>query len=101
MKMVQAIVRPEKEQEVIDALEETGVNAFTRQSVFGRGRQRGIQVGMVHYEELAKVLIMTAVEDDQVDRVMETIQVAARTGNPGDGKLFVSHLTEAITIHHN
>lgn len=99
MKMIQAIIRPEKEQEVITALERTGVYAFTRQPVFGRGRQRGIEVGPVHYEELAKVSLMTVVDEEQADRVIEAIKIAACTGNPGDGKLFISNLTESITIH--
>ena len=99
MKMIQAIIRPEKEREVITALEKSGVYAFTRQSVFGRGRQRGIEVGPVHYEELAKVWLMAVVEEEQADRVIEAIKIAARTGNPGDGKLFISNLTESITIH--
>lgn len=96
--MVQAIVRPEKEREVIASLEKAGFYPFTRQAVFGRGRQRGIQVGPVRYEELSKVWLMIAVEEPEVDRVVDTIKIAARTGNPGDGKIFVSRLAEARAI---
>lgn len=98
MKMIEAIIRPEKEKEVVESLEKAGIRAFTRLAVFGRGRQKGIQVGPVRYEELAKVLLMVVVEDNEVGRTLETIKIAARTGNPGDGKLFVSSLTEVRTV---
>lgn len=99
MKMVQAMVRPEKEGEVIAGLEKAGFSSLTRQGVFGRGRQRGIQVGPVRYEELPKVWMMIVVEAREVDRVVDTIKIAARTGNPGDGKIFVSTLAETRSIH--
>ncbi len=98
MTMIQAVIRPEKEQEVIDSLEKSGIYGYTRQSVFGRGRQRGIQVGPVRYEEMAKVWLMIVAEDEKSDRVIDAIKVAATTGNPGDGKIFVSRLAEARTI---
>jgi len=98
MKMIQAIIRPEKEQEVISTLEKSGFFPYTRLSVSGRGRQRGIQVGSVRYEELSKVWLMLVVNENEVDRVVDTIKIAARTGNPGDGKLFVSTLTEARSV---
>lgn len=101
MKMIRAIIRPEKEDEVIAALEKEGIFAFTRQSVFGRGRQRGIEVGGFRYEELAKVEMTVVVKDDQLERALGTIKIAACTGNPGDGKLFVSNLVESRTIHHD
>lgn len=99
VKMIQAIVRPEQEDAVISALEKEGIYPFTRQSVFGRGRQRGIAVGNVRYEELAKVCLMIVVEENQMDRAIGAIKIAACTGNPGDGKIFVSTLTESRTIH--
>ena len=101
MKMIQAIIRPEKEREVIAGLEKTGIYPFTRQSVSGRGRQRGIQVGPVRYEEIPKIWLMMVVEDEETDRVLETIKIAGRTGNPGDGKLFVSTLAEVRPIRRN
>ena len=100
-KMIQAIIRPEKEDEVVAALEKEGIFPFTRQSVFGRGRQRGIEVGHVRYEELAKVWLMLAVEEAECDRAVSAIKIAACTGNPGDGKIFVASLTSARTIHHD
>lgn len=101
MKMIQAIIRPEKEREVILSLEKAGVYSFTRQPVSGRGRQRGIQVGPIRYEEIPKVWLMMVVEEAEVDRVLETIKIAGRTGNPGDGKLFVSTLAEVRPIRRN
>lgn len=98
MKMIHAMIRPEKEREVVLSLERAGIYPYTRYGVFGRGRQRGIQVGSVRYEELAKVALMLVVEEAQVERTVETIKIAARTGNPGDGKIFVSTLTEVIGI---
>lgn len=98
MKMVRAVIRPEKEREVLSALEKAGFCPYTRLSVSGRGRQRGIQVGSVRYEELSKIWLMIVVDENEMDRVVDTIKIAARTGNPGDGKLFVSKLTEARSV---
>jgi len=98
MKMVQAIIRPEKEKEVLASLEKAGIKGFTRLDVVGRGRQKGLHVGPVHYDELAKVWVMIAVTADDADRAVETIKIAARTGNPGDGKVFVTSLVESRTI---
>lgn len=98
MKLIQAIIRPENEKQVIAGLEKNGVNAFTRLDVLGRGRQKGLQVGTVRYEELAKVWLMVAVKDADLDHAVDVIKIGARTGNPGDGKIFVSSLIEARTI---
>ncbi|MFQ5598602.1 MAG: P-II family nitrogen regulator [Nitrospiria bacterium] len=98
MKLVQAMVRPEKEEEVISALEKSGFFAYTRLAVSGRGRQRGIRVGSVRYEELKKISLMIACETEEVDRVVDAIKIAARTGNPGDGKIFVSTLKEVRSV---
>lgn len=99
MKLVQAIVRPEKEQEVILALEKSGFFAFTRLPVSGRGRQRGIALGSVRYEELQKICLMISCENEEADRVVDAIKIAACTGNPGDGKIFVSGLQEVRSVH--
>jgi len=98
MNMIQAIIRPEKERDVVAALEKAGFYPYTRSNVFGRGRQRGIQIGAIRYEEIAKVWLALVVEEGQVERVVDTIKVAARTGNPGDGKIFVHALSEVHTI---
>ena len=98
MKMVRCVIRPEREEQVIEALENAGVIAFTKMDVFGRGRQRGIQVGATRYDELAKTLFMTVVEDEDLPKAVEAFKAGARTGHPGDGKLFVSEVEEVVTI---
>jgi len=98
MKMIQAIIRPEKEAEVISSLENSGFFALTRLPVSGRGRQRGVQVGPVHYEEFPKIWLMIVVEASELDRVVDAIKISACTGNPGDGKIFVSTLQEARSV---
>lgn len=98
MKMVRAIVRPEWTEEVTDGLAEAGYYSLTKINVFGRGKQKGITVGDVHYDELAKTMIMMAVEDEAVDEVIKIISGKAYTGNMGDGKIFVSTIEDAYTI---
>ncbi len=98
MKLIQAIVRREKEKEVVDHIGKSGASAYTRLDVFGRGRQKGLVAGTVRYDEVPKVLLMITVRDEQVDPVVDAIKIASRTGNPGDGKIFVSGLEESRTI---
>jgi nitrogen regulatory protein PII 1 len=98
MKMVRAFIRPEKEQEVVLALEGAGFPALTKMPVFGRGKQKGLQIGPVHYDELPKTLIMTVVDDSDVNGVIQIVQDKARTGFIGDGKIFVSPVDNAYTI---
>jgi nitrogen regulatory protein PII 1 len=66
--------------------------------VFGRGKQKGLQVGPVYYDELPKILIMMVVNTEDVDKVVKIIQDKARTGFIGDGKIFVSPVEAAYTI---
>lgn len=98
MTMVWAIIRPEKVSETIASLEKAGLYAFTRFDVMGRGRQKGIAAGSTRYEELAKICLLVGVEDQEAGRAIETLKIAARTGNPGDGKIFLSPLTAAYSI---
>lgn len=98
MKMVKAVIRPEKEFEVVGGLEKEGFNSLTKVDVLGRGRQKGVRVGSAVYDELAKLMLYIVVEDKDAPRVVETIQRHARTGNFGDGKIFVSDVREAYTI---
>ncbi len=98
MKMLRAVVRPEREEEVLRALEAQGLWAFTRMDVFGRGRQQGIQIGAARYDELAKSMFMLVVEDEDLPKALEAFEHGARTGNPGDGKIFVSEVEQALTI---
>lgn len=98
MEMLKAIIRPEKEKEVVGALADAGFVSLTKQNVFGRGKQKGIQVGSIHYDELPKTLITVVVEDSDTAKVISVIEGAARTGNVGDGKIFVSPVAQAYTI---
>jgi nitrogen regulatory protein PII 1 len=98
MKMIRAFVRPEKEQEIVLALEGAGFPSLTKMPVFGRGKQKGLQVGPVHYDELPKTLLMMVIDDDDEERVTALIQEKARTGFIGDGKIFVSPVDNAYTV---
>lgn len=98
MKMIRAFIRPEKEQEVVQALEGAGFPSLTKMPVFGRGKQKGLQVGPVHYDELPKTLIMMVVNDADVKKVTGLMMEKSRTGFVGDGKIFVSPVEEAIRV---
>jgi len=98
MKLIKAIIRPEKVYEVIKALEKAGFKAMTMWDVVGRGKEGGVMVGETPYDELAKTLIMVAVEDKDVDKVVSTITKAAHTGAYGDGKVFVCSISKVWTI---
>ena len=98
MKMVRAFIRPEKEQEVVQALEGAGYGSLTKMPVFGRGKQKGLQVGPIYYDELPKTLLMLVVEDENAKQAVEVIEDKARTGFIGDGKIFISPVEEAYTI---
>ena len=98
MKLVRAFIRPEKEQEVVLALEGAGFPAVTKMSAMGRGKQKGLKVGDLIYEELPKTLLLIAVKDEEVDKVVNIVMDRARTGNIGDGKIFISPIEEAITV---
>jgi len=98
LKMIQAIIRPEKEFEVVYALEKERFYSLTKLDVLGRGRQKGVQVGRTTYDELAKLMLIVVVEDEDAPKVVKTIQRYARTGNFGDGKIFALDVEEAYTI---
>jgi len=98
MKMIRAFIRPEKEQEVVLALEGAGFPSLTKIPVFGRGKQKGLQVGPVHYDELPKTLVMMVINDGEVEKVVGIISDKARTGFIGDGKIFVSPVETSYTV---
>ncbi len=98
MKLIKAIIRPEKETDVIRGLEQAGLSALTKWDVLGRGRQRGIQVGSAVYGELAKLCLMLVVQDGEAAKAIEAILQAGKTGHPGDGRIFVSDVKQAYTI---
>ncbi|HBH47070.1 MAG TPA: P-II family nitrogen regulator [Bacteroidales bacterium] len=101
MQMIRAIVRPEKSAKVMKALFEAGYVAVTKVPVVGRGKQRGIKVGDITYDELQKDLLMMVIKDEDKEFAVETILQAARTGEKGafgDGKIFISPVEEAYTV---
>ena len=98
MKMIRAVIRPEAVDKVSDSLEAGGFTALTRIEVFGRGKQKGIKVGNVVYDNLPKTMLMLVVGDEQTDKAVQIIEESARTGNIGDGKIFVTAVEEAYTI---
>ena len=102
MKIVMAIIKPFKLDEVRDALTGVGVHGLTVTEVKGYGRQKGhteIYRGAEYAVSfLPKLKIEVAVSTDLVDRTIEAITAAARTGQIGDGKIFVSSLEQAVRI---
>lgn len=98
MKLIRAMIRPEREEQTIQALEAAGIAALTKMDVLGRGQQRGIRVGATTYDEIPKVQLLIVVEDAEVEAAVASIEAGARTGQPGDGKIFVSPVEAAYTI---
>ncbi len=98
MKLLRAIIRPEREREVVRALERAGILALTKIPVTGRGRQGGATNGALAYADLAKTMLLLVLEDEQVDRAVTTIAHAAYTGNPGDGQIFVSPVEKTVRL---
>ncbi len=101
MIMIRAIIRPEKTSEVMNSLLDAGYPAVTKMEVFGRGKQRGLKVGNVHYDELPKEMLFTVAPEEEKDLVIKAIMESARTGDGGaygDGKIFVSPVDEVYTI---
>ncbi|PRR84621.1 P-II family nitrogen regulator [Clostridium vincentii] len=101
MYMVRAILRPERVNSVLSELLDAGFPEVTKMSVFGRGKQKGIKVGDIHYDELPKEMILVAVRDEDKDDVVRVIMRNSRTGEKGafgDGKIFVSPIETAYTV---
>jgi nitrogen regulatory protein P-II 2 len=102
MKLVVAIIKPFKLDDVREALAEVGVQGITVTEVKGFGRQKGhteLYRGAEYVVDfLPKIKLEVAVADEQLDRVVEAISQAARTGKIGDGKIFVSTLEQVIRI---
>ena len=102
MKLITAIIRPFKLDEVREALSEMGVQGITVTEVKGFGRQKGhteLYRGAEYVVDfLPKVRIDAAVDDAVVDRVIEAIEASARTGKIGDGKIFVMPIEQVLRI---
>ena len=102
MKLVVAVIKPFKLDDVREALAEVGVQGITVTEVKGFGRQKGhteLYRGAEYVVDfLPKIKLEVAVSDDQVERVVEAIQNAARTGKIGDGKIFVNSVEQVVRI---
>jgi nitrogen regulatory protein P-II 2 len=102
MKVVSAIIKPFKVEDVRDALTAIGVHGLTVTEVKGYGRQKGhtevYRGAEYNVNFLPKIKIEVAVVSEQVDRTIEAITSAAKTGQIGDGKIFVTNLERAVRI---
>jgi len=101
MVMIRSIIRPEKIDAVLAALMEAGFPAVTKLNVVGRGKQRGIKIGEITYDEIPKEMLITVVPDGDKDMVVKIVMKSARTGDKGsfgDGKIFVSPVLEVYTV---
>jgi nitrogen regulatory protein PII 1 len=100
MQLIKAIIRPEKTNAVITELLNAGFPAVTKIDVYGRGKQKGITLGDVHYDELPKQLLLIVAKDEDREDIISVIMRTARTGEGhfGDGRIFVSPVEAAWTI---
>lgn len=101
MIMIKSIVRPEKVDDVMAALMDAGFPAVTKVSVVGRGKQRGIKIGEITYDEIPKELLITVVKRKDREFIIKTIIESARTGTRGsfgDGKVFIMPVEEVYTV---
>ncbi|MBU44213.1 MAG: transcriptional regulator [Spirochaetaceae bacterium] len=102
MKMIKAVVQPHKLKDVKDSLAKAGVTKMTVSTAVGCGQQKGFSEtyrGVItEVNLLNKTIVEIAVNEDYVDATVQAIIDGARTGNIGDGKIFISELKEAIRI---
>lgn len=102
MKRIEAIVRPEKLEDIVEKLEALGHSGITVTQVEGHGRQKGIveQFRGKEYKLLfiPKVKIEAIVKDELVEKLIDAIVTTAFTGNVGDGKIFVSEVKDAVRV---
>jgi nitrogen regulatory protein P-II 1 len=102
MKMVKAIIKPERFEFVKKALEDKGFIGMTISEVKGRGEQKGITLqyrgGLMTVDLLPKIQLEIVIRDSDVDTIVVTITEAARTGKIGDGKIFIMPVEKSIRI---
>lgn len=98
MQMVRAIIRPEMAEKTVDKLDEAGYVALTKLDVIGRGKQKGIQLENIYYDEIPKTMLMLVADDEKIDEIIEIVTESAFTGNFGDGKIFVSPVDDVYTV---
>ena len=105
MKLVRAIIKPERFEFVKKALEDKGFVSMTTSEVRGRGTQKGISLeyrgGLMTVDMLPKIQIEIVVKEKDVDTVIATLTESARTGKFGDGKIFVYEALEAVRIRND
>ena len=101
---IEAIFRPERVSSVSEALQSIGVTGFHYQNVTGQGQQAGVEVVTGRggtsstRASVSKTLLVTVIEDSQKDAVIETIVSATRSGEIGDGKIFVSQISDVVRV---
>jgi nitrogen regulatory protein P-II 1 len=102
MKRIEAIVRPEKLEDIVEKLEALGHSGITVTQVEGHGRQKGIieQFRGKEYKLMfiPKVKIEAVVKDELIEKVIDVIVTTAYTGNVGDGKIFISDVKDAVRV---
>jgi nitrogen regulatory protein PII 1 len=105
MKLIRAIVRPDIEGRIIDELDKIDLGAMTKVNVYGQGKQKSRAESPIEwddsltkYSESPKVMLMLAVDDADVQTVTDVIMNVARTGNVGDGKIFISSIDKSYTV---
>lgn len=101
MMEIRAIIRRECLNALKDGLAEKGLYGLTHWPVVGRGKQRGVIVNGISYDELPKEMVYIVVHDDHKTEVIQTIISACQTkpkGTPGDGRIFINRLDEGYTI---
>ena len=101
MLLVRAIIRPEKIGYVMKEAAEAGFQAVTKMDVYGRGKQKGVSVGEVYYDEIPKEMLMFFCNEEDKDDLVKVILRTAKTGNGnfGDGRIFISPVEDAYTIN--
>ena len=102
MKLIKAIIKPERFEFVKKALEDKGFNGMTITEVKGRGEQKGITLesrgGLMTVDMLPKIQLEIVVRDSELDLLISTIIESARTGKIGDGKIFIIPVEKSIRI---
>lgn len=101
MLLVRAIIRPNQVGVVLSELLSAGFSAVTKLDVYGRGKQKGVKVGDVYYDEIPKEMLLIVIRNEDKDDIVKIIMKYARTGengNFGDGRIFISPVEEAYTI---
>ena len=98
MQMIRAIIRPEMAEKTVNKLDAAGYVALTKLDVIGRGKQKGIQLENIYYDEIPKTMLMLVSEDEKTSEIVDIITESAITGNFGDGKIFVSPIDEVYTV---